>query len=207
MTRPVRQTLSVLLAALVVVLAAGCTGGTPSPSPGTSSVTPTTSTPSPTPTPTPSPEDDAALRAEEVVRAYLRAQTDCLTNPAATEITCFDPVAIGTELVNLKNALTGAQAMETRVVGEIAVASIELQGVDLTSDPAASPPVVPTVVFDVCADVSGYNVVDKGGQSIIPPDRAAMSPLEVSVYNYEYPDQATWRVGYVVPAEDLACGG
>jgi len=55
--------------------------------------------------------------------------------------------------------------------------------------------------------VSGYNVVDQAGQSIVPPDRAAMSPLEVSVYNYEYPDPTQWRVGYVVPAEDLACGG
>ena len=209
MTRPVRPTLSVLLAALVVVLAASCSGDTTPPSPDTTSATstPSTATPTPAPTPTPSPEDAAALRAEEVVRAYLRAQTDCLTDPSTTEITCFDPVAIGTELVNLKNALTSAQAMETRVVGEIAVASIELQGVDLTSDPAASPPVVPTVLFDVCSDVSGYNVVDKAGQSIVPPDRAAMSPLEVSVYNYEYPNQTQWLVGYVVPAEDLACGG
>jgi hypothetical protein len=207
MTRPVRQTLSVLLAALVVVLAASCTGDTTPPSPVTTSATSSPSTTSPTPTPTPSPEDEAALRAEEVVRAYLRAQTNCLTDSPTTEVTCFDPVAIGTELVNLKNALTSAQAMETRVVGEIAVASIELQGVDLTSDAAASPPVVPTVVFDVCADVSGYNVVDKAGQSIVPSDRAAMSPLKVSVYNYEYPQQTQWRVGYVVPAEDLACGG
>ena len=202
MTRPVRQTLSVLLAALVVVLAAGCTGDTAPPSPVATSAAATTP-----PTPTPSPEDEAALRAEEVVRAYLRAQTDCLTDPPTTETTCFDPVAIGTELVNLKNALTSAQAKETRVVGEIAVASIELQGVVPTSDAAASPPVVPTVVLDVCADVSGYNVVDNAGQSIVPPGRAAMSPLKVSVYNYKYPDQTQWRVGYVVPAKDLACGG
>lgn len=207
MTRLVRRTLSVLLTATVGVLAAACAGDTDPPSPSTTSHTPTLSATSPTPTPTPSPEDEAALRAEEVVRSYLRAQTDCLTAPQATEITCFDAVAIGTELVNLKNALTSAQAMETRVVGEIVVASIDLQGIDLASDSAASPPVVPTAFFDVCADVSGYNVVDRGGQSIVPPDRAAMSPLEVSVYNYEYPDQTTWRVGYVVPAKDLACGG
>lgn len=207
MTRPFRPTLTVVLAAFVAVLTASCTGDTAPPSPGSTSATSTPSMTTPTPTPTPSPEDAAAQRAEEVVRAYLRAQTDCLTDPPATEITCFDPVAIGTELVNLKNALTSAQAAETRVAGEINVASIELQGVDLTSDPAASPPVVPTVVFNVCASLSGYNVVDKAGQSIVPPDRAVASPLEVSVYNYEYPDQTQWRVGYVVPAEGLACGG
>ena len=205
MTRPVRQTLGVLLAAFIAVLAASCTGDTTAPSPVTTSAASTPATTSPTPTP--SPEDEAALRAQEVVRAYLRAQTDCLTDPPTTQITCFDPVAIGTELVNLKNALSSAQAMTTRVVGEIAVASIKLQGVDLKSDAAASPPVVPTVVFDVCADVSGYNVVDKAGKSIVPPDRAATSPLEVSVYNYKYPDQPEWRVGYVVPAKGLACGG
>ena len=205
----VRQTLSVLVAALVGVLAVGCTGEPDPPATSVTSETPSSSvtSPTPTPTPTPSPEDEAALSAEEMVRAYLRAQTDCLTDPPATELTCFDSIAIGTELVNLKNALTSAQAMETRVTGEIVVASIELQGVDLTNDPAASPPVVPTVVFDVCADVSGYNVVDKDGQSIVPPDRAPLRPLEVSVYNYAYPDQAQWRVGYVVPVEDVACGG
>jgi len=207
MTRLVRRTRCVLVAALVGVLAAGCTG---EPDPTATRTTSAMSTPpatSPTPTPTPSPEDEVALRAEEVVRGYLRAQTDCLTDPPATEITCFDSVAIGTELVNLKNALTSAQAMGTRVTGALVVDSIELRGVDLTSDPAASPPVVPTVVFGVCAAVSGYNVVDKDGHSIVPPDRAAISPLKVSVYNYEYPDQTQWRVGYVVPAEDLACGG
>ncbi len=207
MTRLVRRTLSVLVATLVAALAVGCTGEPDPAATSTTSVTPTPSTSSPTPTPTPSPEDEAALLAEEMIRAYLRAQTECLTDPPATEITCFDPVAIGTELVNLKNALTSAQAMETRVTGEIVVVSVELQGVDLSNDPAASPPVVPTVVFDICADVSGYKVIDKDGQSIVPPDRAPVSPLEVSVYNYAYPDQAQWRVGYVVPAEDLACGG
>ena len=207
MTRPVRQTLSVLLAALVVVLAAGCNSDpTPRPS-ATTSATSNPSTKSPTPTPTPSPEGAVALKAEEVVRSYLHAQTSCLTDPANTEVTCFDPVAIGTELVNLKNALTGAKAMETRVVGEIAIASIAPRGVELNSDPAASPPVVPTVIFGVCADLSDYNAVDKAGKSIVPPDRAAVIPLEVSVYNYEYPDQTKWRVGYVVPAKDLACGG
>jgi hypothetical protein len=110
------------------------------------------------------------------------------------------------KLVNLKNALTSAQTMETRVVGQIVVASLDLKGVDLTADTAASPPVVPTVVFDVCADVSGYKVVDKDGHSVVPPDRPAKSPLEVSVYNYGFPDQSAWRVGYVVAAKDLACG-
>ena len=205
MTRPDRRALSVVFAVLVVMSAAGCTGDPTPPSPvetGAPSTPPATSS-----TPSSSPEGDAELRAEETVRAYLRAQTDCLSDPPTTEPTCFDTVAIGTELVNLKNALTSAQAMETRVVGEIAPASIQMQGVDLTSDPAASPPVVPTVVFFVCADVSGYNVVDKAGQSIVPPDRAPTSPLEVSVYNYDYPNQAQWRVGYVVPAEASACSG
>lgn len=167
MTRPDRRMLSAAFAALVVVLAAGCTGDPTPPSPVETGAPSTPPATSPTPTPTPSPEADAALRAEEVVRAYLRAQTDCLSDPTATEPTCFDAVAIGTELLNVKNALISAQAMETRVVGEIALASIELRGVDLTSDLVASPPVVPTVVFVVCADVSGYNAVDKAGQSIV----------------------------------------
>ena len=65
----------------------------------------------------------------------------------------------------------------------------------------------PTSPPPTCAMAARHGFADRGGQSIVPPDRAAMSPLEVSVYNYEYPDQTQWRVGYVVPAEDLACGG
>jgi hypothetical protein len=196
--------LVVLLAALALT---ACTNTDAEPSPTTASGTSATSPSTQTPIPSPSPEDEAALQAEEVVRAYLRAQTDCLTDPPNTQPTCFDAVAIGTELVNLKNALTSAQAMGTHVTGEIAVESVELQGVDLTNDPAASPRVVPTVTFRVCADVSGYAVVDGDGQSVVPSDRAETSPLTVSVYNYEYPDETQWRVGYVVAAEDLACGG
>lgn len=211
MVRLVRQALTAACAAVVLaVSASGCTPDSPSPSPSSSSTqTSTTTSPSTTPTatPTPSPEDEAGLRAEEVLRAYLRAQTECLSDPQATELTCFDAVAIGTELINLRNALISAQSMQTRVEGGIAVDSLELRSVDLTHEPEASPPVVATVVFAVCADLSGYNVLDKDGTSIVPSDRPAVSPLEVSVYDYDYPDPAAWRVGYVVPAEDLECGG
>lgn len=209
MTRPVRQTLSVLLAALVAVLTASCTGGNAPPPPATASATssPSMTSPTPTSTPTPGPEDEAAARAEEVVRAYLRSQTECLFDPPSTPDTCFDAVAIGTELVNRKNALTTARAMETSVSGDLVLVSTERHSVDLTSTPEATPPVVPTVMFGACVDVSRYIAVDKAGKSIVQPGRPATSPLEISVYNYELPDQTAWRVGYVEPAKDLACGG
>jgi len=209
MTRPVRRTLSVLLAALVAVLAASCTGGAAQPPRATASATssPSMTSPTPTSTPTAGPEDEAAARAEEALRAYLRSQTECLSDPPNTPDTCFDAVAIGTELVNRKNALTTARAMATRVSGELVLDSIERRSVDLTTMPEATPPVVPTVMFGACVDVSHYVAVDKDGKSIVQPGRPTTSPLAISVYNYQLPDPTAWRVGYVEPAKDLACGG
>jgi hypothetical protein len=103
--------------------------------------------------------------------------------------------------------LTTARAMVTSVSGDLLLDSIERQSVDLTADTAATPPVVPTVVFGACVDVSRYVAVDGDGQSIVQPGRPATSPLRISVYNYKLPDPTAWRVGYVEPAKDLACGG
>jgi hypothetical protein len=180
---------------LMITLTGACTPDEPA---ATATSSPTmSSSPSPTATPTPttSPEDEAAARADEVVRAWLRAQTDCLVDPAAVEVTCFDGVAVGTELNDLRNALIGAQGLGNTVSGEMTAVSLDVRQVDLAMDLAVSPPIVPTVVFGACLDVSNYNIVDKDGQSIVPVDRPAHVSSAISVYNYDYPDEAGWRVG------------
>ena len=197
-----------LIAALTTGTVAACTTDEPSPTTSPSSATPTTPSATPTQSPTPTPEDVAAATAEDVVRAWLRAQTDCLADPAAVEVTCFDGVAVGTELNDLRNALIGAQGLGNTVNGEMTVVSLDIRQVDLAIDLAVTPPIVPTVVFGACLDVSSYNIVDKDGRSIVPADRPAHVSSVISVYNYDYPDGAGWRVGLSIADEEApSCAG
>ncbi|MEO3936772.1 hypothetical protein V3N99_08430 [Dermatophilaceae bacterium Soc4.6] len=195
-------------AVLGAVLLAGCTAGgatdptgptSPSASPAPPSSTTTTATP------TTSPQDAATASAEEVLRAYYRAQTTCFEDLATAPLTCFDPVAIGTELTNMRNAIASAKQMETKISGEIGLISVKRKSVDLTNKVNQSPPIVPTVVFTVCTDVTAYNIVDKAGKSIVPPGRQPHVLVDVSVYNYKLPDSTQWRVGYVVPVKGGTC--
>ncbi len=190
-----------------VVVAAALTACTSEPQGPTSSPSPPQSaTQSPAPsTATVSPEDEAAAAAEEVLRAYYRSFPVCMSDPPNSKPTCFDQVAIGTELINMRNTLAAAQGMETRVAGTIAIASVERLAVDLTSKLEETPPIVPTVTLRACADVSAYSILDKDGASIVPADRKPRSLIDVSVYNYKLPDATQWRVGYVVPVKGGSC--
>ncbi len=105
----------------------------------------------------------------------------------------------------MRNALGGAKQMRTRVSGDISLLSVRQKSVNLTNNPSATPPVIPEVVFRVCTDVSSYNIVDKDGKSIVPPDRKPHVLVDVSVLNYKYPDPAEWRVGLVTPVKDESC--
>lgn len=204
MTGTGRRATVALMVGLGLIALTGCTDSPVGPTPTAPTTAAPSSTPTPSPTPTPTVEDEAAAAAEEVVRAYYRAQTECLADPTAVDSTCFDGVAIGSELTELRNILSGAQATRTKVTGTIDVVSIDLLSVNLDMDLEASPPVVPEVGFDVCYDASGYDVLDENGTSIVPTDRVDRQVLELHVLNYGFPDQTQWRVGFVIapdPAE------
>ena len=191
----------------LVLLLASCTGNPSEPGAQTPSASSPTTTPTPTPSATTeSPEDLATAQAEDVVRAYYRAQVSCLSDPAASLPTCFDDVATATELTNMRNALSTAQQMGTKVTGAVEVISADAESVDLTNTPGANPPVVPEIVLSVCRDVSGFNIVDSSGKSIVPTTRVARGLDEVHVANYSYPDATQWRVAYVVaPQSGTTC--
>lgn len=204
--------------AVTMVTLSACTTSNPpprDPSPSTVSppttrptdpvTSPTSTDPEPSP-PTTSPKDLAAERAEKVLRAYYRTITECLANAGHTKATCFDDVAIGTELSNRRNSLVSAQAMKSTVTGSIEVVSVALAKVDLANKPKETPPTIPTVTFKVCRDVSRLNIVDAQGKSIVPPNRLPRAVESVSVYNYHYPKADGWRVGYVAPpVKDKSC--
>lgn len=198
------------LAIAAAILLAACTDGGAGTPTGTTSVvigassTPPPSTPSTSVMTTP-PTEAATARADEVVRAYYRAQSTCLANPDKVEVTCFDQVAIGTALADARNSLVSAKAMQTRTVGGIQVISAQTTKVDLANDVTKTPPIVPMVAVRTCIDVSNFNVVDKEGKSIVPPQRKPRSVGSVVVVNYKYPDPSRWRVAYIVPESGGTC--
>lgn len=202
MARTTRTSRWLLVAVLAVTLTSACTPDEPDPTQTSTVATPTPTPTTPTPSPTTSPEDEAAARADEVVRAWLRAQTDCLADPTAVQLTCFDGVAVGSELNDLRNALSGAQALGNTVSGSIDIVSLDVRSVDLALDLGVTPPVVPTVLFGACLDVSGYNIMDSNGQSIVPSDRPDHVSSRIGVVNYSYPDPTQWRVEYSVADEE-----
>ena len=200
------KTAGILAAALLLTSCSGV-GGNANPTASTSSASassaPSTSSAS-SPTAT-SAEDQAGQHAEAVYRDYLRAQTTCLSNPRKTLPTCFDAVAIGTELNTSLQSLRAAQEVDSKVSGDVTIISIKPTKVDLTNKVKDNPPTVPKVVFAVCLDVSKFNIVDKDGKSIVPPSRKPHVPVNVTVYNYRLPDPTQWRVGLVTEVKDGSC--
>ena len=79
--------------------------------------------------------------------------------------------------------------------GTTAISELKVQSVNLdNSAPDAGK--VPTVVIDVCWDVSKVDVLDKSGKSIVSPDRPDTGWTRYTVANYEYAADPTggWRV-------------
>lgn len=191
--------------ALTASFLAGCSDPEPTPEPTTTTTaSPRDTTTTATPTP-PSPEEEATAAAEAVVREYFETVPRCLADPMNTEPSCFEDVSVGSELNDNRNALIAAKQVESTASGTLDVISMERQSVDLANDQDASPPIVPIVIFEVCTDVSKFQIVDQDGNSLVPADRQPRVLTNMGVVNYEYPDGDGWRVGWVEEREEASC--
>lgn len=88
-----------------------------------------------------------------------------------------------------------------RQIGTILLSDVTVQSVNLdNSDPAAGK--MPTVVIDVCWDVSGVDLVDRKGRSLVRPSRPDQGLTRYFVANYHFKDDPAhgWRVA---SGEDL----
>ncbi|MER7070670.1 hypothetical protein [Terrabacter sp. NPDC000476] len=172
----------------------------PSPS-STSSVSVSTSG-SPTSTTTTSPELLAQEEARGMVARYYRDAARGLYEPTKTSPSFFEGSSSGTALVDNVNALNAAKAQKIRVTGETKLESVQHVKTDLTMDLKSTPPTVPIVTFLVCYDVTGVDVVDNRGKSIVPASRKPTGLRLVGVVNRDYPSPDGWRVEYVQPKAD-----
>jgi len=188
-------------AALLLVALAACSddGGAPAPPR-------TTSTPAATTTPTQLTESQvASVAAESKLREYY-ATTDELRQDPSLSISRLKAVAISSELTSQQHLLRGERRDGRRQVGDTKIAELEVQAVNLdNSDPKAGK--VPTVQIDVCFDVTGADLVDKDGKSVVSADRPDTGWIRHIIANYQWdsdPDGA-WRVASSQDLEKKPC--
>lgn len=116
-------------------------------------------------------EDEAFAAAEQTYRAYVDALNEVdLSDPAT-----FEPVfAFSTGELNAadRESFSTWHADGLTVVGDSRVALVEGTNVDENEE---------RVVISVCLDVSGVEVRDAEGNSVVDSARSPIQPLEVSL--------------------------
>lgn len=181
--------------ALVLAAVTACATGASEP---TSEPTPTVASSSPS-TPSSSttaidPSDAATTAASATMRGYF-AVVDTLAKDPKTDLKRLGSVATSTQLRAAQTLLRSQRDHGRHQTGDTNVAKLTVQTVNLDNpDPKAGK--VPTVVIDVCWDVSKVDVLDKSGASIVSPDRPDTGWTRYTVANYHFADNPTkgWRV-------------
>lgn len=134
-----------------------------------------------------------------MVARYYRDAARGLNEPTQTNPSFFEGSSSGTALIDNINALNAAKAQNARVTGQTKLKSVQHVKTNLDMDLKSTPPTVPIVTFLVCYDVTGVNVVDSKGNSIVPASRKPTGLSLVGVVNRQYPSPDGWRVDYEEP--------
>ena len=178
-------------AALLLAAMTACAddGQNPSsnPSPTSTSPTPSVSTP-------PSDSEVASEAASDVVRRYF-ATIDQLRQDPGRPARSLTSVGIGTQLTAQQRLLETQRSNGFRQSGDTTIVEVTVQSINLdNSEPTAGR--VPTATIDVCWDVSGVDVVDTNGESVVSRDRPDRGWTRFTVSNYRWDSDPTggWRV-------------
>lgn len=167
-------------------------------------------TPSDSPKPsasatTASPSADAASAASGIVRNYYAVRNQ-LRADSSKPLDLLKTVAISKELSTEQHLFTTERNQGLHQIGDTKIATIEVQSVNLdNSDPAAGK--VPTVTIDVCYDVTGVDIVDKSGKSVVKPGRPNTGWIQYLVSNYQWARDPNggWRVASSQDIERTPC--
>lgn len=194
-----------VIATGVAALAAGtsCASIGPDGSPITDTA-PVTNTPDPTQT---SETEVASDAAADTVRDYFSV-LDELRQNSGQPLDGLRKVATSTQLTTQSRLLENERAKKLRQVGDTDLSDVSVESVNLdNSDPEAGK--VPTVMVDVCWDVSDADLVDTSGNSVVSPDRVDVGWTRYTVANYDYQtDPVTgWRVASGKDLQQPPCDG
>ena len=130
---------------------------------------------------TQTPEDVAAAEAQERYREFLRID-DQIGQQGYESAALYDTVLVSPQRSIQELGFRKAQELpDARLVGNKDLASLSVMSVDLESEPGG----YPTVVLQACIDVSGVDVVDGNGTSLVSPDRVDRTRSTVTLYQLE----------------------
>ena len=188
-------------AALLLVALAACTEDKGVPTPSL-----TTSAPAVTTSPTPPTESQVASAAAEAkVREYYVVRNRLRQDPSQP-LASLKGVAISTELTAQQRVFKNARRDGIHQTGDTTLTELKIQAVNLdNSDPKAGK--VPVVQVDVCYDVSGVDLLDKDGKSVVSPGRPDSGWIRHTVANYEWESNpgGAWRVASSQDLEKSPC--
>jgi hypothetical protein len=127
--------------------------------------------------------------------------TDTLGKRPTQPLKRLATIAISTQLSAERALLVSQRQRGQRQVGDTRLARIKVQSVNL-ADSNRSTGEIPTVLVDVCWDVSNVDVIDRHGASIISPSRPDTGWTRYTVANYHWAAHRNdgWRVA---AGEDL----
>lgn len=151
------------LAAVLVLGMTGCVGGDPLP----------TLPPTPSTTPVFASEEEALAAAEEAYAAYLE-MSNLISSEGGAEPERIATVAAGDLLDASFDGFATLRTNGWRTEGLSRLVASELQYADLAAEPEDE-----AVAAYVCVDVSGVDVLDSSGVSVVDPSRPDLQAFEV----------------------------
>lgn len=189
---------------LVLAAVSACSGSNTD-APPTSVPSSTSPSPSVTSASRSSQSDVASADATSAMQDYFTVIDDLRSDPAAG-LKQLKAVATSAQLNAVETLIRRQRGEGQRQTGTTAISELKVQSINLDdSDPKAGK--VPTVVIDVCWDVSKVDVLDKSGESIVSPDRPDTGWTRYTVANYEYAADPAggWRVATGQDLEKTPC--
>jgi hypothetical protein len=196
-----------LVAAVLVAALSACTG-TPSDPPTSAPPTATQAPAEPTTSPSSSPSatltdsEAAAANAEALVRNYWSA-LDRVGSDPSLPLETLEEVAVSKDLTVRMNQFTTWRRDGWVQSGSTELAELQVQSVNLDTSGGR----VPTVQVDVCFDVTGVDVVDGSGSSVVTAERPDTGWIRHTVSNYSWESDPSggWRVSTSVDLEQAPC--
>jgi len=162
--RRLRTVPPLAIAALVACSVAGCLPLDPAPVP----------TIAPTGTPLFSSDEEALAAAEEAYGAYLAVSGQIL-NEGGAQPERIDEVVTPERAVVEKAGYLEFESAGRRTVGRTTFFGTVLQRFESETTDGQD-----VVTVYLCSDVSGVDVLDAAGNSVVSPDRPSLTPFEVA---------------------------
>ncbi|WP_157509752.1 hypothetical protein [Leifsonia sp. Root4] len=154
----------VMLGALVVASLAGC-AASPVPAP-TAPATPDAAAP------LFASDEEALAAAEEAYGAY-QAAFDSVSASGGAEVDALETVASGVALERARSSAADLLAAGARGIGDTSFSIHKVQSMEYAS------PAETRIALYVCDDVSGADLLDAKGDSLVLPDRPTLVPFEI----------------------------